>query len=146
MAKKPRVRTLMHSQYVKVSERMLKSGRQYFCNIFWSLWNETRTKKSVLVIGHLETVRWHIDIWRQVFSLSKSQILTHTNSNAIISKSKNIFSVFFLHFRNLHKIGILWNKNESQRLFLSGIKDWKMWGYLNALKAPSQNAYGQSTC
>ena len=30
MPKKPRVRTLMDSQYVKVSERLLKSARQSF--------------------------------------------------------------------------------------------------------------------
>ena len=60
MAKKPRVRTLMHSQYVKVSERMLKSGRQYFCNIFFFFLNETRTKKSVLVLSDI--LRLFVDI------------------------------------------------------------------------------------
>ena len=37
MPKKPRVRTLMDSQDVKRSERQVKSARQYFSHIFWSL-------------------------------------------------------------------------------------------------------------
>ena len=34
MPKKPRVRTLMDGQYVKGTERQLKSERQYFSHIF----------------------------------------------------------------------------------------------------------------
>ena len=34
MEKKPRLRTRMDSQHVKVSERPLKSAQQYFSNIF----------------------------------------------------------------------------------------------------------------
>ena len=34
MPKKPLIRTLMDSQHVKRSERLLKSARQYFCHIF----------------------------------------------------------------------------------------------------------------
>ena len=37
MPKKPRVRTLMDSQHVKGSETLLKSARQRFCEISWSL-------------------------------------------------------------------------------------------------------------
>ena len=35
MPKMPRVRSVMDSQYVKRSERLLKSARQYFCHIFF---------------------------------------------------------------------------------------------------------------
>ena len=34
MPKKPRVRTLMDSEHVKVPERLLKTARQYFRQIF----------------------------------------------------------------------------------------------------------------
>ena len=34
MPKKALVRTLMDSEHVKGSERLLKSARQYFCHIF----------------------------------------------------------------------------------------------------------------
>ena len=53
MPKKPRVRTLMESQHVKGSETRLKSARQYFCQIFWSLWKEISSKNSVLVVSEI---------------------------------------------------------------------------------------------
>ena len=34
---KTRIRILMDSQHVKGSETLLKTARQYFCDIFWSL-------------------------------------------------------------------------------------------------------------
>ena len=37
MPQKPRVRTLIDSQQVKGSEKLLKSARHYFCHIFLSL-------------------------------------------------------------------------------------------------------------
>ena len=51
MIKKPRVKTLMDSQYVKPSERLLKSARQHFCHIFWSFWNEISSNNSILVVS-----------------------------------------------------------------------------------------------
>ena len=51
MIKKPRVRTVMDSQHVQVSETLLKSARQYFCHIFWSLGKKISSKNSVLVLS-----------------------------------------------------------------------------------------------
>ena len=60
MLKKPSVRILMNSQHVKASERLLKSARQYFGHIFWSLFNEITSKKSVFVVceilGHFSNI------------------------------------------------------------------------------------------
>ena len=53
MPKKPRVRIVMDSQHVKVTETMLKSARQYFCHIFWSLWNKITSKNSLLVVNEI---------------------------------------------------------------------------------------------
>ena len=53
MPKKIRVRNLMDSQHVKVSERLLKSARQYFCHIFWSLWKNMSSKNSLLVVSEI---------------------------------------------------------------------------------------------
>ena len=53
MPKKPRVRTLMDSQHVKMSERLLKSAEQYICLIFWSLSKEIPSKNSVLVVSEI---------------------------------------------------------------------------------------------
>ena len=50
MPKKARVRTLMESQHVKGSETLLKSPRQYFSDIIWSIWKEISSKGSVLVV------------------------------------------------------------------------------------------------
>ena len=56
-------------------------------------------RKSAGSIWNSETVCEHIDTRWQVFSLSKSEwVFNATNSNAIISKSKNIFWIFFCLF------------------------------------------------
>ena len=52
MPKKPSVRTIMDSQHIKVSERLLKSSRQHFFHIFWSLWKEISSQNSVSVKGN----------------------------------------------------------------------------------------------
>ena len=61
MLKKPRVRTLMDSQHVKVSETMLKSTRQYFRYILWSLWKKISSKNSFLEVS--EILRLFVNIW-----------------------------------------------------------------------------------
>ena len=60
MPKKPRLRTLMDSQQVKVSERLLKAQKQYFCYIFWSLWMEISSKSFALVV--CEILRLFVNI------------------------------------------------------------------------------------
>ena len=50
MAKKPHIRTLMETKHVKVSKGPLQSACQYFCQIFWSLWEEISLKNSILVV------------------------------------------------------------------------------------------------
>ena len=55
MPKNPCVRTFMDSQHVKVSDTLLKSLRQYFCLISWSLWKKSHPKNSALVVS--ENVR-----------------------------------------------------------------------------------------
>ena len=61
MLKKPRVRTLMDSQHVKVSETMLKSTRQYFRYNVWSLWKKISSKNSFLEVS--EILRLFVNIW-----------------------------------------------------------------------------------
>ena len=53
MPKKLPVRTLMDSQDVKGSKTQLKSLRQFFCYIFWSLWKKIGSKNSVLVVSEI---------------------------------------------------------------------------------------------
>ena len=53
MPKKPYLRTGMDTQQVKGSERIFKSARQYFGQIFSSLWKEIFSKNSVLVVPEI---------------------------------------------------------------------------------------------
>ena len=50
MPKKPGVRTLMDSQHVKVSERLHKSARLYFCDLFRLLGKKISSRNSVLLL------------------------------------------------------------------------------------------------
>ena len=77
-----------------------------------------------------------------------------SNSNAIISKPKNIFAIFFRFPEFGSNLQDFEKKDESWRLFLSEIIDCNSGGgggggdggYLNAQKAAYQNTYRQSTC
>ena len=60
MQKKPRVVTLIYSQHVKQSDKPHKSSRQYFFQIFRSLWKEISSKNSLLVVS--ETLRLFLNI------------------------------------------------------------------------------------
>ena len=60
MPKKPRVGTLMDSQHIQGSEKILKSARLHFCHIFWSLWKEINSENSVLVVS--EFLRLFVNI------------------------------------------------------------------------------------
>ena len=60
MPKKPRVTTLMDSEHAKGRETLHKSDRQYFSQIFLSLWNKLSWKNSVL--GVSETLRLFVNI------------------------------------------------------------------------------------
>ena len=64
MPKKLRVRTLMDSQHVKSSQRLLNTARQYFCNIFWSLWKKFISKNTNLVVS--EILRLFVNILTNV--------------------------------------------------------------------------------
>ena len=57
MAKKPRVRTLMSSQYVKGSKPLLKSAQQYFLSDFSISLKENPLKNFWLsIVWNLETI------------------------------------------------------------------------------------------
>ena len=56
MPKKSRVRTLIYSQHVKVSETLLNSAWQLFFRIFWSIWNKMSSEISVSVVSETLTL------------------------------------------------------------------------------------------
>ena len=53
MPKKLRVRSLMDGQHVKGCERLIKSARQYFYHIFYSILKEVSSKNSFLVVPEI---------------------------------------------------------------------------------------------
>ena len=53
MTKYPCVRTLMDSAHVKMSETLFKSTQQYFCHIYWSLWEKMSLQNSFLVVSEI---------------------------------------------------------------------------------------------
>ena len=101
----------MDSQHVKESERLLKSARQYFCHIFWSLRNEISSENSVLVVSDI--LRLFVNILTPDFSLIKSECLTPPIQIAIISKSKKIFPIFLSISEIYIKFGILWKRRSA---------------------------------
>ena len=113
MAKKHRVSTLMDSHHVKVGKRLLRSPRQFFCHIFWSLWENISSKKSFLVVS--EILRLFLTYWHPMTSILShlKPMFNATKAYAIISKSKNVLWLSFLHFRKLNKIWITMKKKMS---------------------------------
>ena len=53
MPKKTRVRTFLGSQHIKGFKPLLKSARQYFCHILWSVCKKISLKNSALVVSEI---------------------------------------------------------------------------------------------
>ena len=64
------VRKRVDSQDVKASERLLKSARQYFCHLFWSLIKKISSKNFVLVESEILRLFFNILAADEKFSLS----------------------------------------------------------------------------
>ena len=91
LPKKPRVRTLMNSQHVKVSETLVKQARQYFCHIFRSLIKKVSPKNSVLVVTEILRLFVNILTPNDKYSRSKSECLTQPIQMKL-SQNQKIFS------------------------------------------------------
>ena len=70
MPKNSCVKTLVGSQHVKGSKTVLKSARQYFCQIFWWLWNKSSSENSVLVVCEILRLFVKILTLEEKYSLS----------------------------------------------------------------------------
>ena len=106
MPKKPRVRTLMNSKYVKVSETLHKSAPQYFGYIFWSLCTEICSKNFVSVVSEICKLFVKILTPNDKYSVLVKASVWRNQFKCYYLITKKYFLQFFLHFRNLHKI---WN-------------------------------------
>ena len=103
--------TLMDSQYVKGSERLLKSAMQYLCQTFWSLWNGISSKISALVVYEILTLFVNILTHNDKYSLSVKASVWHNQFKWNYLKIKKYFMNFLLDLRNLHEI---WNTLEKK--------------------------------
>ena len=110
MPKKPRVRTLMDSEHVKGSERLLKYAGKYFSHLFWSLWKYIILKNSFFVLYEILRLLVNILTPNDKCSLSVKRITDATNSNAFISKSKIICWIFCCISGIEMNVEILWKK------------------------------------
>ena len=133
MLKKPRVRTVIGGQHVKVSERLLISAWQYFCHIFWSIWEKISSKNYVLVVPEILRLFVNILTPDEKYSLSVKENVSCNQFKCNYLQRKKHFLNSFPHFRKLHKI---WNplkkKDKPQRLFVSEIINCKKRAHLNA--------------
>ena len=144
--KKPCARTLVNSQHVKVSERLLKPAPQHFCHILWLLWNEISSKNFVLVGTEILRLFLNILTPNDKYFLSKSECLTQPIQMQLSQKEKNIFSIFFCISENCIKFGILWNRRWSSEVISFSNYKLQKAGLLKCLKASCHKTYGQSLC
>ena len=110
MPQKPRVRPLMDSQHVKRSERLLKSGGQYFCQIFWWLWKKFGWKNLVLVGSEILRLLFNILTPDEKYSLSVKPSVQRNKFKSIYLQIKNYFLYFLLHLRDVQKNWNTFNK------------------------------------
>ena len=143
MPKEARVRTFIESQHVKGSKRLLKSAHQYFHHTLWSIWNQMSLKGSVLVVSEILRLLINILTTDDKYSHSAKGVSNATNSNAIISKSKNIFWIFFCIIRIWIKFGILWKKRRASEVISCWNYRLQNEGLLNYLKILCQNTQPQ---
>ena len=95
LLKCPCVRTLMNSEYVKVSNTLHKPAPQYFCHISWWLCTEIWSKKIVSVVS--EILRLFVDILppNDKYSVSVKASVWRNQFNCYYLIIKKIFFHFF---------------------------------------------------
>ena len=100
ISKKFRFKGSFGKQHGKLAQTLLNFERHHIYHIYWSLWRQLTCKKALLVtckISKLSPNKLSAD--------GKYSLLTWDNLTQPIpmqlSRKKNIFSIFFLHFWKL---------------------------------------------
>ena len=136
----------MDSEHVRGSETLHKSARQYFCHIFWSLWNKMSLKKSFLVVSEILRLFVNILAPNDNHSLSVKASVKHSQFKCNDLKIKKSFLNFFFICKIYIKLAILWKKKK----ILDLIPFWNYRlpkaGLLKCQKAPFQNTYRKWIC
>ena len=110
MPKKNQVRTLMDSQYVKGSERLLKFARQYLCHIFWSLWKKISSTTSLLDVCEILRLCVNILTSYDKYSTSVKASVKRKQFKCNYLTIKIFFWISFLIFEIYIKFEILLKK------------------------------------
>ena len=114
--KSHRVRTLTDSQDFKGSETLLKSAREYFDDLFWTLWKKISSKNSFSEVPEILRLFVIILTPDNKYILSVKASVSRNQFKCNYFKIKIYFLNSFLHFGNLYKI---WN-TLNQKLSLTG--------------------------
>ena len=129
MAKKPRVRTLMESQHVKVSETLLNPLRQQFCHIFLIKLKEFQFEKFLVSsIWKIETIYSRIDSQWQVFSLCKSEYLMKSIRMQFSPKPKMFWQIFSAFLTSKSNFEHFEKRDERHSSFITKLIDWEKRG------------------
>ena len=121
----------MDRQHVKRSGRLFKSVRQYFCEIFLSVWYKFSSKNLVLVVYEILRLFFNKMTRDEKYFLSAKESVSRSQLKWYYLQIKKYFSFFFRICEIYIKFGIVWKKDDPDRWLLCEIIDWKMWGYLN---------------
>ena len=135
MPKKALVRTLMDSEHVKGSERLLKSARQYFCHIFWWLRQKISSKNFVLVVSEILRLFVNILTPDEKFCLSVKASVLRNQFKSNYLRIKKDFLNFFLHFWYLHKTSNTLKKRETLEVICFSNYRLQKAGLLKCLKS-----------
>ena len=113
MPKKLCVRTLMNSEYVKVSKKFHKSAPRYFCHIFRSLCTEICSKNFVSVVPEILRLFVNTLTPNDTYSVSVKANVWHNQFKLYYLIIKKYFFHFFFFFciSGIYiKFEILWEK------------------------------------
>ena len=103
---------------------MLKSERQLLCHVYWSVRKHFLLQKAS-VSDMQKLLKLCVHIWLPMTSILflLERQFNATNWDAIISRAKNFFSVFFCNFRNKFKFLTFSRKGWPSWLIISEITD-----------------------
>ena len=83
------------NQHGKWDQTVLKSERHRFCDIYWSLWRQLSSKKSLLIIGNISGLFFNTLSYDQKYCLLNRDNLTQPIEMQLSLKGKT-FSQLFL--------------------------------------------------
>ena len=125
MSKKSRFRGHFDKQHGKWDQIVLKFEWQHFYYIYWSLWRQLSSKLSLLVTGKILGLLSKTLAACHKYSLPNREA---GNSDGIISKKENFFSIFPCNFWNVGKILNLSKKRlPSWLMYFGNYGLWRPW-------------------